>query len=48
MALNNAETSGRHVISLEKGFRETIESVMKDLSPTASAKLESCLSKFVN
>ncbi|MCL4127343.1 UNVERIFIED_CONTAM: hypothetical protein GTU68_060667 [Idotea baltica] len=42
-ALNNAETSGRYVKSLETGFRETIETSMRDLSPTARAKLESCL-----
>ncbi|KAB7494069.1 Conserved oligomeric Golgi complex subunit 4 [Armadillidium nasatum] len=43
-ALNNAEISCRHVNSLQNSLRETIDSAMKDLSPTDSAKLESCLS----
>ncbi|RXG53402.1 Conserved oligomeric Golgi complex subunit 4 [Armadillidium vulgare] len=43
-ALNNAEISCRHVNSLQNSLKETIESAMKDLSPTDSAKLESCLS----
>ncbi|XP_071533088.1 conserved oligomeric Golgi complex subunit 4 [Panulirus ornatus] len=42
-ALNNAETSIRHVKSLHQTLEENISSAMVGLSPTARAKLDSCL-----
>ncbi|XP_042869293.1 conserved oligomeric Golgi complex subunit 4-like [Penaeus japonicus] len=42
-ALNNAETSMRHVRSLHQTLDENITSAMVGLTPTARAKLDSCL-----
>ncbi|KAK4294099.1 hypothetical protein Pmani_033249 [Petrolisthes manimaculis] len=42
-ALNNTETSIRHINSLHATLDENINSAMVGLSPTAKAKLDSCL-----
>uniref|UniRef100_A0A2P2I5A5 Conserved oligomeric Golgi complex subunit 4 n=1 Tax=Hirondellea gigas TaxID=1518452 RepID=A0A2P2I5A5_9CRUS len=47
-ALNNAETSQRHVLSLEDGLQEAVTATMTGLSANSKDKLESCLGDLRN
>lgn len=47
-ALNNTETSIRHIKSLHATLEENINSAMVGLSSTAKAKLDSCLSEWLH